>query len=407
MAATAVALGWVVAGTGADARDRPADGFDRSRAAAERDCAPAGPAQVERLPIGSVSLRRVGAAEAPTWAAFRPGSPKDGAVAEREGRVVAIEDGTITDDVLLDLRADTMTEGDGGLLSLAYDPDDRWLYTYRANEARDDVLTAFPLDPDGLPDGTRGRDLLVVDHPDSLQHHGGALHVAPDGLLYLGLGDGGGRGDPRDNGQDRSTLLGKVLRIDPTPADPTPYRIPPDNPFVAEHGTAPEIWLIGLRNPFRMGRDELTGDLWLGDVGQSCWEEIDRLPTGTGVAGGAGGANLGWDHTEGRHPFEGGEVPGRELLPSLERGHADGWCGVVAGYVPRTPAVPVLEGHLVHTDYCKGQIHALPVDRSGRSLTVDTGLRVESPSAIVPGPAGRPWVLSLKGDVWEIEPRAQ
>ena len=183
----------------------------------------------------------------------------------------------------------------------------------------DDVLTAYPLDDAGAPDGERGRVILAVDHPDSVQHHGGALVVGPDELLYLGLGDGGGLGDPHGNAQDETTLLGKVIRIVPTPGGAEPYRIPPDNPFVDEPGVAPEIWVMGVRNPFRMSTDPDTGDLWLGDVGQSCWEELDRLPTG---ADDAGGANLGWDHVEGSHPFEGGTVPGRELGPVQEHPHA-------------------------------------------------------------------------------------
>ena len=121
-----------------------------------------------------------------------------------------------------------------------------------------------------------------------------------------------------------TTLLGKVVRIVPTPDEPEPYRIPPDNPFVDEPGVAPEIWVMGVRNPFRMSADPDTGDLWLGDVGQSCWEELDRLPTG---ADDAGGANLGWDHVEGSHPFEGGTVPGRELGPCRSTPTATGGAG--------------------------------------------------------------------------------
>ena len=239
-----------------------------------------------------------------------------------------------------------------------------------------------------------------MDHPDSVQHHGGALVVGPDELLYLGLGDGGGLGDPHGNAQDETTLLGKVVRIVPTPEEPEPYRIPPDNPFVDEPGVAPEIWVMGVRNPFRMGADPDTGDLWLGDVGQSCWEELDRLPTG---ADDAGGANLGWDHVEGSHPFEGGTVPGRELGPVQEHAHADGWCGIVAGYVLRSSAVPTLDGWLLYSDYCKGDLVALAVDGSTSGpRQLDTGLEVENPIAVVPGPTGNPWILTLGGEVLEL-----
>jgi hypothetical protein len=149
-----------------------------------------------------------------------------------------------------------------------------------------------------------------------------------------------------------------------------------------------------------MGLDSETGDLWLGDVGQACWEELDRLPTG---ADGAGGSNLGWDHVEGNHRFEGGAVPGRELAPAHEEPHRAGWCGIVAGYVPRRSAVPSLDGRLLYTDYCAGDVLALAVDDGPEALRlVDTRLEVKRPTAIVPGPEGRPWVLSLDGGVFEI-----
>jgi hypothetical protein len=389
----------------AEARRSGADDDTRaSREATDRDCPVAVPdTQAVRTTAGALGLREVGRAVEPTTAVFEPDGGGDGLLGERGGRVLRIEAGTITDDVVLDLREDTMQDGDGGLLALAYDGPATWLYVYRADAANDDVLTAYPLDRSGRPDADAGRVLLAVDHPESVQHHGGALAVGPDGFLYLGLGDGGGLGDPLGNAQDPDVLLGKVLRIAPTPEEVEPYRIPPDNPFVDDPDVAPEIWLIGVRNPFRIGADPETGDLWLGDVGQSCWEEIDRLPTGADTAG---GSNLGWDHLEGTHRFEGGSVPGRPLAPVQEHAHRDGWCGIVAGYVVRTAAHPTLDGRLLYTDYCKGDLMALAVDdgADGPRL-VDLGLTVENPTAIVPGPGDDPWVLTLGGDVLAVEPR--
>jgi hypothetical protein len=219
----------------------------------------------------------------------------------------------------------------------------------------------------------------------------------------VGFGDGGGLGDPHENAQDPSTLLGKVIRIDPTPDGERPYAVPADNPFVDRPGWRPEIWLLGVRNPFRMSLDEAAGVLWLGDVGQSCWEEIDRLP----IAELADGANLGWDRREALADFEGGEVPGREVAPLDAYPHAEGWCAVVAGYVPRDSAIPALDGWLLHTDYCKGRIFALRVG-DGPDAAVerrDVGLHIDAPIALVPGPAGRPWVLTLDGEVLEIQAR--
>lgn len=374
-----------------------------SEAASDRECdVPDEPVVMGRLPIGTLTLQQVGEADAPTAAVFLPDGSGDGLLGERGGRIRRIEAGTITDEVVLDLIGDTMQEGDGGLLALAFDPGGEWLYVYRADAGHDDVLSAFPIDDSGRPDGDRERVILAVDHPESVQHHGGALAVAADELLYLGLGDGGGLGDPNENAQDPHVLLGKVLRIAPTPSEPEPYRIPPDNPFVDEPGVAPEIWLVGVRNPFRIGTDPDTGDLWLGDVGQTCWEEIDHLPTG---AEGAGGSNLGWDNLEGTHPFEADAVPGRRLDPVQEHPHADGWCGVIAGYVPRASAVPVLDGRLLYTDYCKGDLVALAVTAErGTPRLLDTGLETDNPIAIVPGPYGRPWILTLGGEVFEVAP---
>ena len=172
------------------------DGPSASRLAADRECVETDAPSLARLPTAKLSLTEVGTAVEPTSAVFAPDGSGDGLLSERNGRVLRIEGGSITDEVVLDLTDDTMQEGDGGLLALAYDAGAEWLYAYRADAAGDDVLTAYPLDDAGAPDGERGRVILAVDHPDSVQHHGGALVIGPDELLYLGLGDGGGLGDP-------------------------------------------------------------------------------------------------------------------------------------------------------------------------------------------------------------------
>src|SRR5918995_2317271 len=274
-------VGWALAGGGPSP----------SRAAADRAC---GRPYVELLAAsppakGRRTLEKVGHVEEPTALVLRPGRGDDGLLASRTGEVRRVAAGEITDDVVLDLRDDTVDEGDGGLLALAYDPGAAWLYAYRTTAAQDEEITAYPIDAEGVPDPEAGRVILSVDHPASQQHHGGGFGFGPDGFLYIGLGDGGGLGDPRENAQDPGSLLGKVVRIDPTPTAAEPYAVPLDNPFVGRAGWRPEIWALGVRNPFRLTFDAATGDLWLGDVGQSCWEELDRLAAGTG------GANLGWD----------------------------------------------------------------------------------------------------------------
>ena len=377
---------------------------ERSREATERRCTPP---YVEVEPTTTdkpdLSLETVGRADQPTTIAIDPRGEAPTLLGQREGRVRVLgDDGRITGDVVLDLE-DTSDHGDGGLLALAYDPDGGWLYAWRTLPTQDDVLTAYPLDASGRPEQDGEVELLRSGHGSSEQHHGGGLAFGPDGYLYLGIGDGGGLGDPRENAQNGETVLGKLLRIDPTPGEDEPYAVPPDNPFVGRDGWRPEIWALGVRNPYRLTFDAATGALWLGDVGQSCWEEIDRLTADDA------GANLGWDHREGSAPFQGGDVPGHEVLPEHTYSHLGGWCALVTGSVVRTPALRELDGWLLHTDYCRGRIMALRADREPGAAPelLDTGLRVERPVAIVTGPDGLPWVLGANGDVVRIVLRLQ
>ena len=385
-------------GAGATLAALHADATSPSRAATDRSCAAASdiPAAPVRADV-HLFARPVGFADQPTTIALDPTRLGMGVVAERAGRLVLIDDGAITDRVVLDLRRSTSSDGDGGLLGAAYAPDGRWLYLVRETLERDDVVTAHPLDDDGIPRRADGRTILRIDHPRSDQHHGGSLVMTPDGALFLGVGDGGGLGDPHDNAQDPSTLLGKVLQIIPTPDAERPYRIPADNPFRDRVGWAPEIWALGVRNPFRMAFDEAANALWLGDVGQSCWEELDRLRLGPG---GDAGSNLGWDRTEGDEDFEGGTPSGRVLQPTHAYGHSGGRCAIVSGPVLRGRGIPTLEGWLLFTDFCAGQLLALHA--GDHPEVIDLGLHVDDPVSIVIGPTARPWVVSLEGWIYEL-----
>ena len=173
-------------------------------------------------------------------------------------------------------------------------------------------------------DKSSRRELLFVEQPYS-NHNGGQLVVGPDGFLYIGLGDGGDGGDPHGHGQDTSTLLGSILRIDPEEGseDGPAYAIPPGNPFADGEDGAPETWLYGVRNPWRFTFDTANGDLWVADVGQNEWEEINRLPAVNGFEAGRG-ANLGWNEMEGTHSFDGGENPAGGVLPIFEYDHDAG-----------------------------------------------------------------------------------
>jgi glucose/arabinose dehydrogenase len=389
-----VALAAIALGAGIGLWLGDDDGTTPSRAATDRPC---GRPYVEVLAAppdpdkAGPRAELVGRVEEPSDLAFVPGDGDDGVLASRTGEVRRLDEGRIVPEVVLDLRADTAQEGDGGLLGVAYDPEEPWLYVYRTTRDQDEELTAYPVDSDGVPDPDGERLVLGVEHGPSEQHHGGGLRFGPDGHLYLGLGDGGGLGDPQEHGQDPTTLLGKVLRIDPTPDGDQPYDVPADNPFVGDDGRRPEIWALGVRNPFRIGFDHQTGDLWVGDVGQSCWEELNRIPAGRG------GANLGWDVREGNQVFEGGPLTdGSSLEPELQYAHRAGWCAIVVGDALTGGGVP-------HTDYCRGRLMVLqPAAGGAAPVLEDTGIRVERPIAIVQAPDRSLWILSLDGGVHRV-----
>ena len=287
-----------------------------------------------------------------------------------------------------------MTAGSSGSPSRPTEPGSSCIA--RADD-QTERITAYPV-IDGRPIQGRERIILDVPHPKGEQHHGGGLEFGPDGYLYISTGDGGGLGDPRGNGQRLSTLLGKLLRIDPTPAAKEPYRIPPDNPFVARRGARPEIYAYGLRNPYRFSFDAATGDLWLTDVGQSCWEELNRERRGSPP-----GWNFGWDHHEGTHAFEGGGS-GDEVSPIFDYSHREGWCVIIGGFVYRGHAIPALDGAYLYTDYCKGRVVALREAEDGSITLEDLGVRLDRPVALIEDPDGEPWGLSLEGAVERIAP---
>jgi glucose/arabinose dehydrogenase len=301
-------------------------------------------------------------------------------VIEQGGRIVAAEpDGTLRQ--VADLSDRTEAAGERGLLGLSLHPG--WPEIGRAFVHYTDldgntVLSELAATTGASPtlDPGSERILLRVTQP-AANHNGGQLAFGPDGHLYLGLGDGGGGGDPFGHGQNPGTLLGAILRIDVDRGDP--YAIPPDNPFVTGGG-APEVYVYGLRNPWRFSFDTATGALWIGDVGQNAWEEVDRLD-----AGEVAGANLGWNVTEGAHCFtDPGCDPGAFVLPVGEYPTDDG-CAVTGGYVYRGTAIPGLVGWYAFGDYCSGQVYAVrsdappSADAAGavRPLLA-TGLRITS-----------------------------
>ena len=287
-------------------------------------------------------------------------------VNERRGRVVAVhpERGEVT--VSLDITDRVLGEGERGLLGLALHPD--WpaeprAFVHYSDRDGDTVLSEFrDTSADGEApafDPASERVLLQVDQPYA-NHNGGQLTFGPDRLLYLGLGDGGSGGDPQGHGQNPATLLGSILRIDPDATGDTgavPYGIPDDNPFADGDGGAPEVFVLGLRNPWRFSFDRATGELWIADVGQNAYEEVDRLDPAADA-----GANLGWSVMEASHCFTDAACSSDGfVMPVAEYGRDVG-CSVTGGHVYRGTSIPDLRGWYVFGDYCSGLVLGIRSD---------------------------------------------
>jgi glucose/arabinose dehydrogenase len=340
-----------------------------------------------------VVLTRVATVEQPLAIAIRGGDPSL-YVAEKTGRVVAIRDGRVIARPVLDLSDDVSLGGEQGLLGLAFSPDGQYLYVNYTDVKGDTRIIGYAMQGDHAILSSR-RQVLFVDQPYD-NHNGGDLVFGPDGDLYIGLGDGGSGGDPHGNGQSLGTLLGKMLRIRPTPTGAQPYRVPTDNPFVGDPGARSEIWAYGLRNPWRYSFDPATGDLWIADVGQSAWEEIDRLPGGS-----PGGANLGWNLLEGTHRYAGSAPPGA-APPVYEYSHATGGCVVIGGDVYRGSAIPALVGDYVFADFCEGTLQALRLQPGGSVTHQPLGVSLPNVSSFGTGPDGELYVTSLDGGVYHL-----
>jgi glucose/arabinose dehydrogenase len=321
-------------------------------------------------------------------------------VAEKTGRIVAIRDGALDPTPVLDITGEVSLGAEQGLLGLAFSPNGRFLYVDYTDTTGDTHVDEFAMKGDVADPGSR-RTVLTVAQPFS-NHNGGNLVFGPDGELYIGLGDGGSGGDPYGNGQSLSTLLGKILRIAPRPAGDHPYGIPPDNPFVGRAGARPEIWAFGLRNPWRFSFDRHTGDLWIGDVGQSAWEEVDRQP-----ADSTGGENYGWNAMEGDHAYDEQVSAPDAVAPVYEYPHDGGVCAVTGGYVYRGSEIPDLYGSYVFADFCVGDIEALRI-RDGR-VAGERSLRVsvQNLSSFGEDGAGELYALSLSGPIYRLAPASQ
>lgn len=343
----------------------------------------------------SVRLEPLGDFEQPVDLAWRAGDERL-FVVERIGRVIAATDAGIGP-VVLDMRELTVADGERGLLGLAFSADGALAYVNHTDTDGTTVIAEYAVDAEGMFDPTSRRVVLEIEQPYA-NHNGGSILVGPDAMLWIGTGDGGGGGDPDRLALDMSSLHGKILRIDPAPNGDAPYTIPPDNPVWDAPSARPEIWAVGVRNPWRMAFDRLTGDLWFGDVGQSTVEEIDVAWADEGRGR---GANWGWSAMEGTRVLNTDQSAEGATPPVHEYEHTDGRCSVTGGDVYRGRSIPDLVGWYLFGDYCSGEITGLRLD--------DRAVERELPLASLPavtalrsGPDGEMYALSLKGTVAEL-----
>lgn len=329
----------------------------------------------------------------------------------QHGRVMLFEDDTDVDEAITFLDIVDRVNNSGneeGLLSMAFPPDyqesGHFYVYYSASSPRRSVISRFSLGRAGHEPVNSASEVIVLEVMQPFNNHnGGQLAFGPDGFLYIGLGDGGHRDDPQGNGQDTSTLLGAILRIDVSTLESDgSYTIPPDNPFADGAGGArAEIWASGFRNPWRFSFDRETGELWVGDVGQNRYEEVNLIERGL---------NYGWNLMEGLHCFsespigsESGACQGLGLaLPVIEYGRDHG-CSVTGGHVYRGNRLPELTGAYVYADFCTGNIWALRHDGSSvteQRLLVDSEFQIP---AFGEGPSGEIYVLSFTGGIYRLK----
>jgi glucose/arabinose dehydrogenase len=276
-------------------------------------------------------------------------------IVERDGLVRIVQNGQLLPAPFLDISTRVSTSGEGGLLSMAFDPDfarNGFFYLYYTDLARNIVIERGSVSPAAnLADPLAYLEIIRIAHPGYTNHYGGLVAFGPDGMLYLGTGDGGGAGDPNGNGQHPDALLGKLLRIDVRSAgSAVRYLVPSGNPFVGQAGRRPEIWALGLRNPWRFAFD--SSGLYIADVGQGRREEVDI------AALAAGGLNYGWNTMEGTLCYNAATCNQAGLtMPAFEYDHGSNnvnGCSITGGYVYRGKALPELAGNYFYSDYCLG-----------------------------------------------------
>jgi glucose/arabinose dehydrogenase len=327
-------------------------------------------------------------------------------VTQQDGVVRGIRNGQLLAQPVVDLTPQVSQDGgERGLLGIAFSPDGKLLYVDYTDTAGNTRVDELSMQGAVADPGSR-RTVLEVDQPQP-NHNGGQLAFGPDGDLYIALGDGGAAGDSGPghaaggNGQSLATLLGKILRIDPTPSAGAPYTVPPDNPFVGRTGARPEIWAYGLRNPWRFSFDRANGDLWIGDVGQDAWEESDHAVATNGRDAGRGD-NFGWNRLEGTHAYQ-GRAPANAVPPVYEVSHDTGACAIIGGFVYRGTKIAGLPGAYLFSDNCDSTIRLLVPGANGNVTMRPSGASSQEVSAFGQSNGGELFALSLNDGVFRVD----
>ena len=355
---------------------------------------------------GGVALRPIGDFESPAYVASAPGYRRLLFVVELPGTIRVVRNGKLVKRPFLDIADQVSFQAEDGLFSIAFDPryrKTRRFYVYYVDNAGDLRIDEFKRRRGSSTVAAAGsqRKVLGIPHPTFSNHNGGQLQFGPDGKLWLATGDGGGAGDGEDNARDLTSLLGKLLHIDPS-ARRGAYDIPNENPFREDPGARPEIWAYGLRNPWRFSFDSRTGDIAIGDVGQGQVEEVDVLSRAA-----ARGANFGWPALEGDQAFDPsrpGAAPPTPPALAYSSADATGNCAVTGGYVVHDPALATLSNRYVYADLCAGGLRSFVPGPAGASDDRPLGPTVQSPTSFGLDSRGHVYVTSLAGPVYELRP---
>jgi len=363
-----------------------------------------GPPPRARPSAGGVALSRIGSFDQPLYVTAPPGDKSRVFVVEQPGRIRVVRNGKVRSEPFLDVSGAIACCGEQGLLSMAFAPDYATIglfYVDYTNEAGDTRVVEYRAAGPDKADPSSARVVLGVDQPEA-NHNGGLVTFGPDDLLYVGLGDGGGGDDQhgsRGNGQDLGTLLGKILRIDPRASGGRAYTVPSSNPFRGRSGARPEIYLYGVRNPWRFSFDRSTGDLSIGDVGQDRQEEVTFFERGKGR-----GKNLGWRPFEGRLRNFDEPAPGA-VSPQLFYGREGGNCSVTGGYVIHDPGLSALRGRYLYGDYCAGRLYSVKLSPSSARGRRSVGPVVPSLTSFGEDASGRLYAVSGDGPVYRLVAR--